>query len=383
MTTTVNPIDTQVAEELSDLLRDAADVVSNVDLRPYSSIGIGGTADAVVSPRTKEAIIRTIFYCNEKGIPYYVSGLGANTVFGDIPGVLINTKSLNNFIEPESGRIIGAEDVKAHDGIVIAQAGVVWGRKPAIRQMELEGWRITDADALLDDYTRHPSMAIASYLNNLSGVEGLADVPGTVGAGAFLNAGGGFEHYASQFIEEVIVIDSKGETKTIQKGESRKTRRKGLVTDRGKVAFGYRTSTLQDNGGVFVYAVKFRFTEEMGQEELKSRMFDDYERRLTDIPRGFSVGSVWKRRGEDGMGYDQDEVGSAIKGDQLIMEAGCAGYQHPSGRIIVSPQYPLVLISEEGATIDDFRETVGYVEGRVEDGSGRKLAREVKFLPPL
>lgn len=384
-------LEREVFEHLANTLKDTAEVTKYEDLKDYSSIKIGGIASIVVLPHTKEAIIETILYCQEKGIPYYVSGLGANSVFGDIPGVLINTKSLNKFIEKR--KIIPADEVKAKDGRITAQAGVLLGRREAIRSEMLAPYKYRSADELIAEY--ESSLVGVAYEHSLGGIEGLADIPGTVGASTYLNSGGVRKQYTAQHIVEITIITSKGEKKTIRKGEPEngeggiihdfRERLLGRKGDRAedRVSFRYRFCSLQKEAhhGDVIYAVTFGL-DEGDQTEMREIMFENYSGRLEKLPSKPSVGSVFKKYGEDGSSYGVDE-GGRVSADDLIREAECVGYEHPSGRIVVSTQYPLFLINRGGATINDFIETMEHVESRVFDRTGQKLIREVKFLPPL
>ena len=60
---------------------------------------VGGPADVLLVPNTKEQVVKTIKVCKENNIPYYVIGNGSNLLVkdGGMRGVVIKLTEINKF----------------------------------------------------------------------------------------------------------------------------------------------------------------------------------------------------------------------------------------------------------------------------------------------
>jgi len=123
-------------------------------LKRYTSIQIGGPADALVFPETEEQLSGILNFARENRVPWLVLGMGSNVLVrdGGIRGIVLRlTKTLNQF------QILEENDTTAR---VEVQAGV-----PLPKIVELgkkQGW---------------------------SGVEPLYGIPGSAGGALYMNAG--------------------------------------------------------------------------------------------------------------------------------------------------------------------------------------------------
>ncbi len=59
------------------------DVTANAPLAPLTSVRVGGPAEALVRPRSPEALVALLRFLREEGVPLTVLGGGANTLVGD------------------------------------------------------------------------------------------------------------------------------------------------------------------------------------------------------------------------------------------------------------------------------------------------------------
>ena len=181
----------------------------NVSLKPFNTFGIDVSCKLFTEIKSKEDVyllIESNVLSNEK---HLILGGGSNILFTkDFDGIVIKTN--NQFIE-----IIDSTD----DFVwVKAGAGVVW-------------------DEFID-------FVLA---NNLSGIENLIGIPGTVGASAYQNVGAyGVE--AKDCIEEVEVINlANGKNYTLKNEDC---------------AFNYRNSIFKQNKNKseFIYAVTYKLS---------------------------------------------------------------------------------------------------------------------------
>jgi len=349
-----------------------------VDLRLFSTIGIGGRAACVVRPTNEEEIQKTLEYCMKEGISYSIKGNGSNTVYGNLD-VLIDLINLNQFIEGDDirgNKIIGIDEVNPQEGIIIAQAGVLLGRRLS-SSLNYKNQIVVKEKPIMrgpDSLMRYYEGTLAGlvYKHSLSGTEDLPDIPGTVGGATFMNAGA-YQQWMGQIVEEVMLINPQGNREIMHKKD---LSRLGWWTKEG-LKFRYRYSILQEKKyqNHVLYAVKLRLNPG-DQTEIKQRMFDRFKGRHEKHPRSPSIGSIFRLRGYD---KEVEEGGTWFDADELIKDAEIGGKAF--GGIYIPKKYPIILINKGGATLEDFNEAVSTVYNLVRERTGIRLQREIKYLP--
>jgi len=173
-------------------LADFADIVKpNERLAPYMHLRLGGPAEFLVQPRSRQELSAVVRRCFEQRLPLRVLGGGCNVLVRDegIKGVVLRLS------EPAFTQVTAQGD------------GVTGGTGAAV-------------SALISQAARH----------GLAGLETLVGIPGTVGGALRCNAGDRAGDI-SQFVRQVEVLDSKGEVQ---------------VRERDELRFGYHWSNLDD-----------------------------------------------------------------------------------------------------------------------------------------
>jgi UDP-N-acetylmuramate dehydrogenase len=175
----------------SQLEEFAAFVKFHEPLAPYTYLKLGGSADALAQPRTREELCAVVRRCSEKRLPLHVLGGGCNVLVPD-------------------------EGVR---GVVLRLS------EPAFTHISVQGKRVragsgATLSALISQAARHA----------LAGLEALVGTPGTVGGAVRQNAGdrGGD---IGQYVRLVEVVDASGTVHAREHDELR---------------FAYRTSNLDD-----------------------------------------------------------------------------------------------------------------------------------------
>jgi UDP-N-acetylmuramate dehydrogenase len=182
-------------------LDDFAEIVKpNEPLAPYMHLRLGGPAEFLVQPRSREELSAVVRRCFEQRLPLRVLGGGCNVLVRD-------------------------EGVK---GVVLRLS------EPAFTQVTVEGNHVRGGtgaavSALISQAARH----------GLGGLETLVGIPGTVGGALRCNAGDRAGDI-SQFVRQVEVFDSAGEAQ---------------VRERDELRFGYHSSNLDDP---VILAAEFR-----------------------------------------------------------------------------------------------------------------------------
>ena len=148
----------------------------NEPLKKHTTYGIGGPADLMISPKSKQDLIKVIEIINENKIQLTILGSGSNVLVSDdgIRGVVISLKN-------------SLKQIEVADNILYAECGTMLGKivKYAVK-------------------------------NDLIGLENLNGVPGTLGGALIMNAGA-WGGEISENLVHVELINSKSEVKKIQK----------------------------------------------------------------------------------------------------------------------------------------------------------------------
>src|SRR5688500_4248999 len=145
-------------------------VTEHEPLGPNTWYRIGGPARWMIRPRNLDELKLASRRCVENDIPIYVLGLGANLLVGDqgVNGAVFR-------LEEEHWRTVKYENNLVHVG-----AGV-------------------DMQKLI----------VRTVREGLSGIENLAGIPGTIGGGIRMNAGGKFGDIGA-VVKNVTVMDVEG-----------------------------------------------------------------------------------------------------------------------------------------------------------------------------
>jgi UDP-N-acetylmuramate dehydrogenase len=146
-------------------------VTQHEPLAPHTWYKIGGPARWYVRPRSLEELQEAAQRCTENDIPIYVLGLGAN--------------------------------------LLVADAGV----EGAVFRFDQDYWRRIQFNASSVDVGSGMDMQkliVRAIRQGLAGVECLAGIPGTVGGGIRMNAGGKFGDIGA-VVSRVSVMDTVGQ----------------------------------------------------------------------------------------------------------------------------------------------------------------------------
>ena len=212
-------------------------IIIDAEMKNYVHFRVGGPADILLIPESKEQVIKTIEICRENNIPFYVIGNGSNLLVkdGGIKGVVIKLKELKN--------------IEVKDNIIEAECG-----------------------AMLKDVSN------AALKNSLTGLEFACGIPGTIGGAVFMNAGA-YNGEISNVIESADIINEKSEVVTLCKEE---------------LELKYRSSIVMKKNYI-VLSAKFKL-ENGDKKDIKEVVDDLTNKRESKQPLEYpSAGSTFKR----------------------------------------------------------------------------------------
>lgn len=216
---------------------NATDIKIDENLSKYVNFRVGGPADILLKPKSKDQLLESIKACMENNIPFYVVGNGSNLLVrdGGFRGVVILLTEIKN--------------ITVDENIVMAECGATL-----------------------------KSVSDEAVANSLTGFEFACGIPGTIGGAVFMNAGA-YDGCMSDIIESAEVINEQGEV---------------LVLSKEELKLGYRSSIVMEKGYV-VLSAKFKLTK--GEIKSISDLVRDLtEKRESKQPLEYpSAGSTFKR----------------------------------------------------------------------------------------
>lgn len=302
-------------------------VLENVLLAPQTTFKIGGEAKFFVEVTSDDEIIEAVKYAKENDLKVFILGGGSN--------VLINDKGF--------------------DGLVI---------KIKNSELKVDGCEIEcDAGVNLMNLVKF------SVMNNLSGLEWAAGIPGTVGGAVRGNAGAFGGEIKDAVVEARILDMSKDELRIeVCKNESCK--------------FGYRNSLIKEKQNVLLISAKFQL-KKGNREEGEVLIETIIAKRAQKQPSDSSAGSFFKNPiVTDGKIIEKFEHDMEMKMKDNKLPAGWfiddLGFKGKKiGGAQVSQKHANFIINTGGATCEEVLMLSSFLKQKVRDNYGIQLEEEV------
>ncbi len=282
-------------------------LLENEPMSQHTTFGIGGPAAAYITPKNRQDLSDILKFANLYSIPIYFVGSGSNLLVADtgVDGIVITPAKALKHLE-----ISGCE--------VVAESGVMLGK-----------------------------MVKECMKRNLTGVESLVGVPGTLGGALVMNAGA-FGGEISNYLMSVETMMMNGKVKTYLPGD---------------IQFDYRFSTFRKDE--FILQAKFKL-EETSSDEIQEKRSKASQGRKTTQPLKFrSAGSVFKNPKEHAAGYLIDKAG--LKGTTI-------------GGAEISTHHANFFINNGNANATDVTELIKLARKSVFEKFGIKMKLELKTI---
>lgn len=287
-------------------------ISQNIDIRfsepmsMHTSLKIGGPADIALFP-DESYISQIMKILNKYSIPYTIVGGGTNILVKDngIEGAVIFTEKMNRItLDAERSTLYAGGGCSLQNVINICVE------------------------------------------NGLSGMEGLAGIPGSIG-GAIAGNAGSFGYEMKDVVESInLLIDGNM-----------------MVLLKADVGFEYRKSNIPSGSVILGVEMSFKKDDHF---DVKRRVSEFINEKKSRQPVSWpSAGCVFKN----------PEGASAGK---LIDEAGCKAMR--VGGIEVSRIHANFFINTGGGTADDFLRLMDIVSGRVMERFGIILEPEIRMI---
>tara|TARA_Y200000002_G_C22680981_1_gene664077 strand:+ start:2467 stop:3390 length:924 start_codon:yes stop_codon:yes gene_type:complete len=232
-------------------------LLENEPMSKHTSYGIGGPASAYITPRDRNDLCSILKFAVKNDITVYFIGSGSNLLVSDdgINGIVISPAKSLKMLEIEENSIV-------------AESGVMLGK-----------------------------LVKETMKRNLTGLESLIGVPGTLGGALMMNAGA-FGGEISNYLISVDVMTSKGKLKSYKANE---------------IDFSYRFSSFSTDE--FILLARFTLKFEDPNIISERRKMASSGRKTNQPLRFRSAGSVFKNPKDHAAGYLIDKVG--LKGKRI------------------------------------------------------------------
>ena len=219
-------------------ITDRKNILINEPLKNHTTFKIGGDADYLVMPKTREEIVNLIKFLKDNSINYFVIGNGSNILVNDdgFRGVIIKLGS-----QFSSATVLGNK--------IVLDAGITLKKISNILTKE-----------------------------GLKGFEELSGIPGSLGGAIYMNAGA-YGREIKDVLYDVTFINSLCEIETLELKDIEMKYRETLFSKENLVVLG---ATL--------------ILEKGDKEEIKKRVREVTKMRVDKQPLNYpSAGSTFKR----------------------------------------------------------------------------------------
>lgn len=279
----------------------------NEDLSKYHTFRIKGKADIVLLPENIEDLKDMLNFCRTNKYNHVLIGNGSNIIFnnGIFNGILITTKHLKS--------------IEINDETMYCECGVPL-----------------------------PLAALKALNAELSGLEKLSGIPGTLGGAIVMNAGA----YGSEIKDVLVsacVYDKDGKIYDLSCDELNMSYRHSIVKEKELIVLSCILKLQKGNS-----------------EEIKEIMDACKSKRISSQPLEYpSAGSIFKKGDEYFPGKLIDELG--LKGFSI-------------GGAAVSEKHANFLVNKDNSTAEDLQNLIKYVQKEVYNKYNINLKTEIEFL---
>lgn len=309
-------------------------------MRDHTTMKVGGVADFYYEAKTINNLIKAVKTAIDAETPYFVLGNGSNVIFSDFgfPGLVIKN---------------------ATNGLAILK---------------------NESQAIVDSGLSLQKLILEATSEDLSGLEFLFGIPGTVGGAIYGNAGaqgqsiGDYVKSVTVLISDHINDDQKIEPKVVQ-------------VDGPWLEFGYRTSKLKKIKGYrkpIILSARIQLARSR-KDEIMRRLQAWQQRRGQTQPTGFSSGSIFKNPVSLNSG---DLVGSGSKNMPTFPRERTAGFMLEKagakklkvGGARVSSKHANFILNFDNAKAQDVRQLAEQMRGAAQNKFDVGLEEEIEYV---
>lgn len=293
---------------LGELKKIVSGVVENESMAGHTTLGVGGPADLYIEVADEDELSSLMQYISSERLPWMVLGDGAN--------LLVSDKGIR---------------------------GAVIRLGETFQQIVVSGNSITTGSA-----ARISKVADVAAAHDLSGIEGVGTVPGSVGGAIAMNAGT-HRGYIDEAVRNVSIVSETGQKQ---------------ILSREECGFSYRTSRFQTDKSLIITSVTLDLTPGDGRA-IEEHLESVRKHRAETQPQGKSAGCFFKNPPNSSAG-------------KLIESIGGKGMRE--GGAEVSTIHGNFIMNIDNATASDLHDLAERVREMVRKEHGIELEYEVRLV---
>lgn len=305
-------------------------------MRDHTTMHVGGVADFYYEATSVNDIVTAIKAAKELKMPYFLLGGGSNIIFSDygFPGLVIKNNAQNTSFMNEKSQ-------------VIVDAGVPMTK-----------------------------LILEATSNNLSGLEFLYGIPGTIGGAVYGNAGANNQSIGD-FIKNATVLIPGGEDEEPQI----------IQVDNKWFEFGYRSSKLKKapaSQKPIILTLHLQLAQNR-QEEIMRRLNNFKKKKWDAQPVGMSAGCIFKNPIPETL---VNVTGRGSKNMPEFPKERTAGYMLESagakklkiGDVRVSSKHANFIVNQGTAKAQEVRQLAEAMRDVVAKKYDINLCEEVEYI---
>jgi UDP-N-acetylenolpyruvoylglucosamine reductase len=300
-------IEKNIADEIAGRVSRITVIRRDEPLAKHTTLRVGGPADVYVEPADENDLANIVKFCGENEIKFFTLGRGSNLLVRD----------------------------GGFRGVVICLS------QPHFSEIKIVGEKIFCGTG-----AKLKNVSVEAKRNDLSGVEFLEGIPGSVGGALRMNAGA-MDGATFDVIELVRVMDFDGNISEMSPKE---------------MSVDYRSCAALKNH--IALGAVFR-CRTLPRAEIEQRMKAFSEKRWGSQPAAPSAGCIFKNPG-------------AIPAGRLVDELGLKGAR--VGGAAVSAEHGNFIVNDGKATARDVLELISILKAKAKAERGIELHTEVEII---
>jgi UDP-N-acetylmuramate dehydrogenase len=314
-------------------------------LAKYSTIGIGGNANQLVSVKNSRQLDKAIMLAKSHVHQFIIIGKGSNIIFTDsgYDGlVIINTS--------RTWKVIGKHKERKPKSLTKTRFKSLQSEITAHDDTNAPDTRIRVDSGVKIDYLRK-----AMYKEGITGLEWFAGIPSTVGGAIYMNMHGG-EYFFGDLVESAHITDGYNKRKV----------------DKDYFRFDYDWSILHKTGEIILDA---DLSLKKGNIEKAQLLAKKWAKAKSFQPRR-SAGCIFRNLSTDeqlNLNLPTPSVGYII--DQVLELKG-----KRIGDAIISPHHAAFIENLGQATAHDVFSLIELVKREAKSKLGVELKEEVQII---
>lgn len=329
--------------------------LSEEPLKAYTTVGIGGPAEAFCKVQRREDLIAVCSKALQEDIPVTLLGWGANTLIADrgVRGLVIRNECQAITVHPEAVTSTTLSTPEVASRWSAANTGASF--KYDFADLEFDESRAPRVRVTCDAGVALPMALNTLIAQGITGLQWYSRIPATIGGAIYNNIHGG-THFISEVLESVQVLSPEGELRVLPTSE---------------LAMGYDTSRFHTSGEIIVSAT---FLLYRGDAQAARAVALEWAHRKKLQPQN-SLGCIFQNISaaqQAALGFHTPSIGYIIE-----HELGLQGYC--VGDACVSSHHAAFIENRGAATAADYLSVIRTIVRAAQTKLNLTLTPEIFF----